>query len=218
MLYGRDGDSRKQQKFPSVENFYFAARGNGVASAKSGGDVNGEIDRARFASIVVPHLSEAFALACWLTGSRADAEDVVQDASLRAFRAIASFNGTNARAWVLTIVRNTAYSWLEKNRAAQFVSVQDLGESAEALHNGSWAATLADTPETVLIAKADAGRVEAAVAALPPEFREVLLLRDIQGLEYREIAEVTAVPVGTVMSRLARARRRMIDAIRTDTA
>src|SRR5215471_872225 len=94
-----------------------------------GGDVNGEIDRARFASIVVPHLSEAFALACWLTGSRADAEDVVQDASLRAFRAIASFNGTNARAWVLTIVRNTAYSWLEKNRAPQFVSVQDLGES-----------------------------------------------------------------------------------------
>ena len=79
--------------------------------------MNGEIDRARFASIVVPHLSEAFALACWLTGSRADAEDVVQDASLRAF-AIASFNGTNARAWVLTIVRNTAYSWLGKNRAA----------------------------------------------------------------------------------------------------
>src|SRR5262245_4430541 len=217
--YGRDGDSRKHEKFPSLANFYFAARGNGVASAKStGGDVNGEIDRARFASIVVPHLSEAFALACWLTGSRADAEDVVQDASLRAFRAIASFNGTNARAWVLTIVRNTAYSWLEKNRAPQFVSVQEFGESAEALHNGSWAATLADTPETVLIAKADAGRVEAAVAALPPEFREVLLLRDIQGLEYREIAEVTAVPVGTVMSRLARARRRMIDAIRTDTA
>jgi RNA polymerase sigma factor (sigma-70 family) len=183
-----------------------------------GGDVNGKVDRARFASIVVPHLSEAFALACWLTGSRADAEDVVQDASLRAFRAIASFNGTNARAWVLTIVRNTAYSWLEKNRAPQFVSVQDLGESADALHNGGWAATLADTPETVLIAKADAGRVEAAVAALPPEFREVLLLRDIQGLEYREIAEVTAVPVGTVMSRLARARRRMIDAIRTDNS
>jgi RNA polymerase sigma factor (sigma-70 family) len=219
VLYGRDGDSRKQQKFPSLENFCFAARGNGVASATStGGDVNGEIDRARFASIVVPHLSEAFALACWLTGSRADAEDVVQDASLRAFRAIASFNGTNARAWVLTIVRNTAYSWLEKNRALQFVSVQDLGESAEALRNGGWAAALADTPETVLIAKADAGRVEAAVAALPPEFREVLLLRDIQGLEYREIAEVTAVPVGTVMSRLARARRRMIDAIRTDNS
>ena len=118
----------------------------------------------------------------------------------------------------MTIVRNTAYSWLEKNRAAQFVSVQEFGESADALHNGSWAATLADTPEMVLIAKADAGRVEAAVAALPPEFREVLLLRDIQGLEYREIAEVTAVPVGTVMSRLARARRRMIDAIRTDNA
>jgi RNA polymerase sigma-70 factor, ECF subfamily len=219
VLYGRDRDSRRQQKFPNLENFYFAARGNGVASAKStGGDVNGEIDQARFASIVVPHLSEAFALACWLTGSRADAEDVVQDASLRAFRAIASFNGTNARAWVLTIVRNTAYSWLEKNRAPQLVSVQDLGESAQALHNGGWAAALADTPETVLIAKADAGRVEAAVAALPPEFREVLLLRDIQGLEYREIAEVTAVPVGTVMSRLARARRRMIDAIRTDNS
>ena len=171
--------------------------------------VSGQSDQARFATVVVPHLAEAFALACWLTGNRTDAEDVVQEASVRAFRAIGSFSGVNARAWVLAIVRNTTYSWLAKNRKLDLIDAECDVESAS---------VTTYTPETVLIAKAEAGRLEAAVAALPLEFREVLVLRDVQGLEYREIAEVTGLPVGTVMSRLARTRRRLIDAIRADDA
>jgi RNA polymerase sigma factor (sigma-70 family) len=166
-------------------------------------------DKARFAEVVLPHLGDAFALARWLTGSRADAEDVVQDACLRAFRAIGGFSGGNARAWVLTIVRHTAFTWLGKNRPAALVVTDDL----EAVERAQTDLAIADresvTPETALIAKADAARLEAAIAALPTPFRETLVLRELQELDYREIAEVTGVPVGTVMSRLARARRRL---------
>jgi RNA polymerase sigma factor (sigma-70 family) len=179
-----------------------------------------EEDRKQFAGIVVPHLTEAFVVASWLTGNRTDAEDVVQEACLRAFRAIGSFAGVNARAWVLTIVRHTAYSWLAKNRPSEIVAVEDvLGE--ERLTEqciGGWSATVTSTPETALLAKLDVRRLEAAIAALPLAFREVLILRDVQGLEYREIAAVTTLPIGTVMSRLARARRRIIGAVRTDDA
>jgi RNA polymerase sigma factor (sigma-70 family) len=162
---------------------------------------------ARFAAIVLPHLDDAYALARWLTRNRDDAEDVVQDACLRAFRGIAGFADGNARAWVLTIVRHTAYAWLRKNHPAALIMVEDL-EAVE--HQQADPAALdADTPETALIAKGDAKRLEAAIAALPAPFRETLVLRDLQGLAYREIAEVTQVPVGTVMSRLARARRRL---------
>jgi RNA polymerase sigma factor (sigma-70 family) len=164
---------------------------------------------ARFARIVLPHLDDAFALARWITGSRADAEDVVQDSCLRAFRAIGAFAEGNARAWVLTIVRHTAYQWLRKNRPAALVLVEDL-EPLE--HQQANSAPLdADTPESALIAKVTTQRLEAAIAALPTPFREVMVLRDLQGLAYREIAAVTQVPVGTVMSRLARARRRLIN-------
>jgi RNA polymerase sigma-70 factor (ECF subfamily) len=178
--------------------------------------VSGDDDKARFASVVAPHLADAYTLARWLTGDRADAEDVVQEASLRAFRAIGSFAGGSARAWVLTIVRNTAYSWLGKNRRSIVVSVSDLeaAEQAQVQGNGDVEAN-ASTPETELIAKADAVRLEAAIAALPDQFRETLVLRDIQGFDYREIAQVTEVPVGTVMSRLARARRRLIATLGT---
>src|SRR5262249_47272950 len=163
----------------------------------------------RFAEVVLPHLGDAFALARWLTGSRADAEDVVQDASLRAFRAIGTFAGGNARAWVLTIVRHTAFTWLGKNRPAALVVTDDLEAVERAQHETGAVDRESETPETALIAKADAARLEAAIAALPTPFRETLVLRELQGLDYREIAEVTGVPVGTVMSRLARARRRL---------
>ncbi|HEV3397516.1 MAG TPA: sigma-70 family RNA polymerase sigma factor [Xanthobacteraceae bacterium] len=170
--------------------------------------------RARFATVVVPHLDDAFALARWLTGNRADAEDVVQEACLRAYRAIATFAGGNARAWVLTIVRHTAYTWLRRNRSASLVMVDDL----EAVERAQADPSDRDkpTPETELIAKADAARLEAAIAELPAPFKETLVLRDIQGLDYREIAEVTEVPIGTVMSRLARARRRLAARITKD--
>jgi RNA polymerase sigma factor (sigma-70 family) len=182
-------------------------RGQGTGHAS--GD-----DRARFATVVVPHLGDAFALARWLTGNRADAEDVVQEASLRAYRAIAGFADGNARAWVLTIVRHTAYTWLRRNRSSTLVMVDDL-EAVERTQADPSDRDSA-TPETELIAKADAARLEAAIAGLPAPFKETLVLRDIQGLDYREIAEITEVPIGTVMSRLARARRRLVALITKD--
>ena len=183
-----------------------AARRNAAVNRLSSDD-----DDARFRSAVLPHLGDAYALARWITGNRADAEDVVQDACLRAFRAIGSFSDGDGRAWVLTIVRNTAYTWLAKNRPAAEVAMDDLEavETAQAVSGDAEAMT----PEATLIAEADAARLTAAIAALPTPFREALVLRDVQGLGYREIAEVTGVPIGTVMSRLARGRGRLIATI-----
>jgi RNA polymerase sigma factor (sigma-70 family) len=129
---------------------------------------------------------------------------VVQDASLRAFRGIRGFVGGSARAWVLRIVRNTAYSWLHKNHPSAVITVEDLDKPSD---------PDAKTPEAAVIANADAEHLRAAIAALPTPFRETLVLRDIEGLDYREIAEATEVPIGTVMSRLARARGRLIATI-----
>jgi len=173
--------------------------------------VNGPDDQTRFARVVLPHLAEAYALARWLTGNGTDAEDVVQDACLHAFRGIAGFREGNARAWVLTIVRHTAYSWLGKNRPATLVVTDDVEgvEGAEITCGDAEA-------ETEMIAKADAARLQAAIQKLPPPFRETLVLRDLHGLDYRQIAKVTGVPIGTVMSRLARARRRLMTTIAKD--
>lgn len=176
--------------------------------------MTGSERNARFASVVLPHLADACALARWLTGNSADAEDVVQDACLHAFRGIGNFSNGNARAWVLTIVRHTAYTWLGKNRPAALVLVEDVEDVGRA-QSGE---PDVETPETALIAKADAGLLEAAIAALPAPFRETLVLRDLQGLAYREIAGVTEVPVGTVMSRLARARQRLMATIAKNAA
>jgi len=170
-------------------------------------------DNSRFANVVMPHIDDAYRLARWLTGNSTDAEDVVQDASLRAFRAIRSFAGGSARAWVLSIVRNTAYSWLRKNRPAAVVTVDDL-EAVE-LAQANPGDPDAPTPEATLLARADAEQLRAAIAALPAPFRETLVLRDIEGLDYREIAQATEVPIGTVMSRLARARRRLTATLST---
>jgi RNA polymerase sigma factor (sigma-70 family) len=176
--------------------------------------LSGLDDNARFRSVVMPHIDDAYRLARWLTGNRTDAEDVVQDASLRAFRAIREFAGGSSRSWVLSIVRNTTYSWLRKNRPAAVITVEDL-ESVELEHATPRDAD-GESPEAVLIAKVDAEQLRAAIAALPTPFRETLVLRDIEGLDYREIAEATEVPIGTVMSRLARARRRLIDTLGKD--
>jgi RNA polymerase sigma factor (sigma-70 family) len=168
-------------------------------------------DHTRFANLVMPHLGDAYSLARWITGSRTDAEDVVQDACLRAFRAIGGLADESARPWVLTIVRNTAYTWMRKNRPSAVLMVEDLEavESAQAIPGDPDS----ETPETALIAKTDAAGLEAAIAALPMPYREAMILRDVQGLSYREIAQVTGVPIGTVMSRLARGRDRVIKTI-----
>jgi RNA polymerase sigma-70 factor (ECF subfamily) len=165
-------------------------------------------NKTRFAEVVIPYLDDAYGLARWITGNSADAEDVVQEACLRAFRGISGFAGGNSRAWVLTIVRNTAYDWIRKNRPAAVVHVEDV---AAIEHMADGAGSADNTPEAALIARADEARLEAAIAGLPAVFRETMVLRDVQGLDYREIATVTGVPIGTVMSRLARARRRVIE-------
>ncbi|WP_446720902.1 sigma-70 family RNA polymerase sigma factor [Mesorhizobium sp. 131-2-1] len=157
----------------------------------------------RFGEVVLPHLGDALSLARWLTGNAADAEDVVQEACLKAHAGIAGYAGGNARAWLLAIVRNASYSWMARNRPRGVVAVGDLADLDDvALPPDS----AADSPEAALIAKADTAAVEAAIARLPQPFRETLVLRDINGLSYREIATMLGVPQGTVMSRLARAR------------
>ena len=163
----------------------------------------------------MPYLVDAYRLARWLTGSRADAEDIVQDAAIRAFQGIGRFAGVNPRAWVLSIVRNTTYSWLAKNRPAALVLTGDLDvpERDRIAPSAAEGGEPADTPETLLIAKIEAEEARQRLAALPPPFREVLVLREIHQLSYHEIASIVDVPVGTVMSRLARARRMLIAAI-----
>lgn len=160
-------------------------------------------DRALFAQLFLPHLQQAYRLARWMTGNAVDAEDVVQEASLRAFRSIRDCSGTNPRGWVLTIVRNTANTWLTRNRADRMPSVgnEANGSPLEREENADF-----ETPETVLLRKATAEEVRRAVDALPAAFREVIVLREIEELDYREIAEVAGIPLGTVMSRLSRAR------------
>lgn len=164
--------------------------------------------RQRFADIVMPQADHAFRLALWLTRNRDDAEDVVQDASLRAYRAIGDFAGTSPRAWFLTIVRRTAYTWIAKNRPKDLVVTDDL-EAAErdsAELDPAFGARPPPSPEAILRAKQENGRVLGAIQALPVHFREALVLRDLEELSYREIADTLDVPIGTVMSRLARAR------------
>ena len=170
--------------------------------------------RKLFDEVFLPHLAQAYRLGRWLTGNAADAEDVVQEASLRAFRGIAGFGGINARAWTLSVVRNTAYSWLLKNRPAAVVFSEDLdGAEQERLERPAESEG-AGTPESHLLARAEAEEVRGAIAALPAPFREVIVLRELHELNYRDIAEITQLPIGTVMSRLSRARGMLIAALR----
>ena len=177
-------------------------------------NVDDQIDQNRFAEVFLPHLDDAFRLARWISGSRADAEDIVQEASLRAFKGIRNFSGGSTRAWTLTIVRNASYSWLAKNRPSTVVLTEDLDQRArEEMERGAGNGDV-PTPEAALIAKMEAEEVRNAVATLPLPFREILVLREIHDLDYRSIAEIIQVPMGTVMSRLARARKLIFATLR----
>jgi len=170
---------------------------------------------ARFVALVEPHLGDAYAFARWITRDRDDADEVLQEACIRALGAIEQQSGPSARAWLLTIVRNTAYTWLKEKKRLKLVGLDDLseGDLVRVEEGGAEGRPIAD-PEAVMIARAEAQQLEGLISGLPVEFRETLVLRDIQGLGYHEIAEVTGVPVGTVMSRLARARKRLIVGLR----
>jgi len=173
--------------------------------------VQNKDERAAFDEVFLPHLPEAYRLAQWLTGNASDAEDVVQEAALRAFRGIKSFGAVNARAWSLTIVRNTAFSWLGKNKPRTVVYMNDLNvtEQQELEYEGPQG-TRIETPEEIALFRADAEEVQKALAKLPAQFREVIVLREINQMNYRDIAEITNVPIGTVMSRLSRGRQLLV--------
>ena len=177
-------------------------------------NVDDQTDQTRFVEVFLPHLDDAFRLARWISGSRADAEDIVQEASLRAFKGIRTFSGGSTRAWTLTIVRNTSYSWLAKNRPSMVVLTEDLDQHAREKMERAAGDGDVPTPEAALIAKMEAEAVRNAVAALPLPFREVLVLRETHDLDYRSIAEIIQVPIGTVMSRLARARKLIFATLR----
>lgn len=155
-------------------------------------------DRNRFDELVLPHLDAGYNLARWLTRDVHDAEDVVQDACVRALKYVGSLRGSDARAWFLTIVRNAFYDWLGRNRPAEVVHDDDAIDTA--------VDHAAADPEQTAVRTAELRALADAVAALPLQFREVLILRELEELSYKEIARVADIPVGTVMSRLARAR------------
>lgn len=156
----------------------------------------------RFEELLLPHLDAAFNLARWLTRSDADAQDVVQEAYLRALRYFGGFHGDDARTWLLRIVRNSCYTWLRQHRSSDLVSVFN-----EEIHTS--AGQEGTTPESLLLQTADRALLMEALEQLPVEWRETIILRELEGLPYREIAAVTDCPIGTVMSRLARGRARL---------
>jgi RNA polymerase sigma-70 factor, ECF subfamily len=155
---------------------------------------------------VLPHLDAAYALARWMTRNDADAADVVQEAFLRAFRYFDSYRGDNAKCWTLKIVRRTCYSWLSRNRSAEVVSFEVEEEFGDAV------ATSAIGAEALLENRSDLRLLNQLIDALPARLRETIALRELHELAYREIAEVTGVPIGTVMSRLHRARALLLRA------
>ena len=155
-----------------------------------------------FDQAILPHLSAAYNLARWLTGHDQDAQDVVQEACLRAFRAFEGFYGVDGRAWFLTIVRNTAYTSLNKNEITRAMTPFD-----EEIHAGTEPETR--DPVAILRLSENAKQLQTAMENLPPQFREALVLRHQEGLSYQKIAEIAGIPQGTVMSRLARARARL---------
>ena len=161
-------------------------------------------DKPRFEALVLVHLDAAYNLARWLVRGEHDAQDVVQEAFLRAYKAFASLRGAaDARCWLLAIVRNTCRTWLDRNRRDEPATLTD-DDLEHAGNDGG-----AGDPQRAMLRRADAAEVRAAIETLPPEFREVIVLRELEGLSYKEIADVAGVPVGTVMSRLARGRRRL---------
>ncbi|EKS28087.1 Sigma-24 [Afipia felis] len=174
---------------------------------RSGEALPNRDDRSLFDAVFLPHLPESYRLARWLTGNGADAEDVVQESSLRAFRAIQTFDGANARAWSLSVVRNTAYSWLLKNRPRTVVLADDLGDAdRRQMEQGDAHRSGVQTPEQALLLKLDIESVRDALKRLPAPLREIIVLREMHQLSYREISEIAGIPIGTVMSRLARSR------------
>ena len=157
---------------------------------------------ARFRQIALPHLDAAYNLARWLVRNDHDAEDIVQDACVKALRFSEGFRGGDGRAWLLTIVRNTALTWLRHHRAADLTPFDDEVHGADAS-----ASVESLDPAAIALQRDERRQINRALESLPIDYREVIVLREIEDLSYREIAAIAGIPIGTVMSRLARGRR-----------
>jgi RNA polymerase sigma factor (sigma-70 family) len=157
--------------------------------------------QAQFEQAILPHINAAFNLARWMINNDQDAEDIVQESFLRAFKYFSSYQGANSRSWLLTIVRNTCYTWLQENQAQRLTA--DLNDEI------SSAGFVIDDPEQCLQIRTDHQMVIHALEKLPIEYRELIVLRELEEMSYKEIALIAGVPIGTVMSRLARARQRL---------
>ena len=170
---------------------------------------------SRFERLALPQLEASFNLAYWLSRSRTDAEDIVQEAYLRALRSFDGFRGEDIKPWLLAIVRNTAYRWLaNRQRAGNVISLEEtLARSGTDDYGPELAVSEEPTAQQLLVRAVERDYVLRALAELPPAFREAVVLREIEGLSYREIAEVTGAPAGTVMSRLARGRSELRKAL-----
>jgi RNA polymerase sigma-70 factor (ECF subfamily) len=163
---------------------------------------------------VQPHLDDAYRYARWLTGNAEDAQDIVQESCIRAMSGLDRQNGgsTTARAWLIAIVRNTAFTWLARNRPREVL----LTDTFDGLEPRDASAEGPALPDARLIAEADASRLQCALEALPAPLREVLVLRELNDMPYRDIADALNIPIGTVMSRLARARAQMVHLLAED--
>jgi RNA polymerase sigma-70 factor, ECF subfamily len=164
-------------------------------------DAAEEHELPSFEETMLPHMDAAHNLAKWLLRNEEDAQDVVQEAYLRAFKSFSGFHGSNGRAWLLTIVRNTSYTLLKKNRAVDLTTTFD-----EEIHTAGHESV---SPATILEHSENAELIKEAMDELPAGFREILVLRHLEGLSYKEIADIAQIPPGTVMSRLARARAKL---------
>lgn len=168
----------------------------------------------RFQAMVLPHLDSAFNLARWLTRNNQDAEEIVQEACLRAYKFFDGFHGEDGRAWLLGIVRNTFFTWYRQNRA-EGQTTQFEEELHSTGNTGPGVVSHADTPEALLMQKDCQRQIQQALEALSVEFREVMVLRELEGMSYKQIAGITGTPIGTVMSRLGRGRRQLADILAT---
>jgi RNA polymerase sigma factor (sigma-70 family) len=177
-----------------------------VDASNKGSNVPQDDRRRRFEVLCMPHLDAAYNLARWLTGNSADAEDVVQEAYLRAYRYFDAWRGGNIRVWLLAIVRNSFITWVRENRSSRLMFRSDTpADETDAIRETAWGSAPRD-PEALLAERMDSQTLARLMERLPAEYREVLVLREVEDLAYKEIAVVIDAPIGTVMSRLSRAR------------
>lgn len=156
---------------------------------------------SQFEEAILPHLDAAYNLARWITNNDQDAEDMVQESYLRAYKYFVGFQGTNSRAWLLTIVRNTCYTWLRQNRS--YTEMMELDEEIAGVESDSL------NPDSLIQHQSNDRLVRSVLEGLPVEFRELIVLRELEGMSYKEISKIGGIPIGTMMSRLARARQRL---------